>query len=68
MSFELFREFDFFLGMFFCILMSHFNRCIGTIDLHPAVGTHYCLAVGNDEGLELDETDEDEQLGESNKE
>ena len=30
------------------------------------VGTHYCLAVGNDEGLELDETDEDEELGESN--
>ena len=26
------------------------------------VGTHYCLAVGNDEGLELDETDEDEEL------
>ena len=36
MSFELFREFDFFLGMFLCVLMSHFNRCIGTIDLHPA--------------------------------
>ena len=36
MSFKLFREFDFFLGMFFCVLMSHFNRCIGTIDLHPA--------------------------------
>ena len=40
MSFELFQEFDFFLGMFFCILMSHFNRCIGTIDLHPA--TLFC--------------------------
>ena len=37
MSFELFREFDFFFGMFLCVLMSHFNRCIGTIDLHPAV-------------------------------
>ena len=36
MSFELFREFDFFLGMFFCVLVSHFNRCIGAIDLHPA--------------------------------
>ena len=24
------------------------------------VGTHYCLAVGNDEGLELDETDKEE--------
>ena len=36
MSFELFREFDFFLGMFFCVLMSHFNHCIGMIDLHPA--------------------------------
>ena len=36
MSFELFREFDFFLGVFFRILMSHFNRCIGMIDLHPA--------------------------------
>ena len=33
-----------------------------------AVGTHYCLAVGNDEGLELDETDEDEELCESNEE
>ena len=32
------------------------------------VGTHYCLAVGNDEGLELDETDEDEELGKSDKE
>ena len=32
------------------------------------VGTHYCLAVGNDEGLELDETDEYEELGESNEE
>ena len=36
MSFELFREFDFFFGMFLCVLMSHFNRCIGAIDLHPA--------------------------------
>ena len=33
-----------------------------------AVGTHYCLAVGNDKGLELDETDEDEELSESDKE
>ena len=32
------------------------------------VGTHYCLAVGNDEGLELDETDEDEELCESDEE
>ena len=24
-----------------------------------SVGTHYCLAVGNNEGLELDEADED---------
>ena len=32
------------------------------------VGTHYCLAVGNDEGLELDKTDEDEELCESDKE
>ena len=32
------------------------------------VGTHYCLAVGNDEGLELDETDEDEELGKSDEE
>ena len=37
MSFELFREFDFFFSMFLCVLMSHFNRCVGTIDLHPAV-------------------------------
>ena len=36
MSFELFQEFDFFLGMFFCVLVSHFNCCIGMIDLHPA--------------------------------
>ena len=28
-----------------------------------SVGTHYCLAVGNNEGLELDETDKDEELG-----
>ena len=34
----------------------------------PFVGTHYCLAVGNDEGLELDETDKDEELGESDEE
>ena len=33
-----------------------------------AVRTHYCLAVGNDEGLELDETDEDEELCESDEE
>ena len=33
-----------------------------------SVGTHYCLAVGNDEGLELDEADEEEELGESDKE
>ena len=33
----------------------------------PIVGTHYCLAVGNDEGLELDETDEDEELCESDE-
>ena len=26
------------------------------------VGTHYCLAVGNDEGLELDETDKEEEM------
>ena len=32
------------------------------------VGTHYCLAVGNDEGLELDETDKDKELGEGNEE
>ena len=34
----------------------------------PSVGTHYCLAVGNDEGLELDETDEDEELGKVDEE
>ena len=33
-----------------------------------SVGTHYCLAVGNDEGLELDETGEDEELGEVDEE
>ena len=32
------------------------------------VGTHYCLAVGNDKGLELDETDKDEKLCEGDKE
>ena len=32
------------------------------------VGTHYYLAVGDDEGLELDETDKDEELCESNEE
>ena len=30
---------------------------------YSSVGTHYCLAVGNNKGLELDETDEDEELG-----
>ena len=37
-------------------------------DIAPTVGTHYCLAVGNDEGLELDETDKDEELCESDVE
>ena len=32
------------------------------------VGTHYCLAVGNNEGLELDEADKDEELSESDEE
>ena len=32
------------------------------------VRTHYCLAVGNDEGLELDEADEDEELCEGDEE
>ena len=41
-------------------------RCASTVPL--CVGTHYCLAVGNDEGLELDETDEDKELCESDKE
>ena len=27
---------------------------------YSSVGTPYCLAVGNNEGLELDETDEEE--------
>ena len=31
-------------------------------------GLTTCLAVGNDEGLELDETDKDEELGEGNEE
>ena len=33
-----------------------------------AVGTHYCLAVGNDKGLELDETDEDEEMCDGDEE
>ena len=32
------------------------------------VGTHYCLVVGNDEGLELDEADEDKELCEGDEE
>ena len=32
------------------------------------VGTHYLIAVGNNDGLELDETDEDEELGTSDNE
>ena len=40
----------------------------GSDMLTSTVGTHYCLAVGNDEGLELDETDEDEELCESDEE
>ena len=35
---------------------------------YSSVGTHYCSAVGNDEGLELDETDENEELSESDEE
>ena len=35
---------------------------------YSSVGTHYCLAVGNDEGFELNETDEDEELCESDEE
>ena len=35
---------------------------------YSSVGTHYCLAVGNDEGLELDETDKDEELGKGDEE
>ena len=35
---------------------------------YSSVGTHYCLAVGNDKGLELDEADKDEELGEGDKE
>ena len=35
---------------------------------YSSVGTHYCLAVGSDEGLELDEADEDKELGESDEE
>ena len=46
--------------------------CLGIGDIiwfsPMGVGTHYCLAVGNDEGLELDETDEDEELCESDEE
>ena len=40
------------------------NRILESI----SVGTHYCLAVGNDEGLELDETDEDEDVREGDEE
>ena len=36
--------------------------------LLPSVGTHYCLAVGNDKGLELDKADKDEELSESDEE
>ena len=39
-----------------------------SIPFSPVVGTHYCLAVGNDEGLELDETGEDEKLREVDEE
>ena len=38
------------------------------LESSECVGTHYCLAVGNDEGLELDETDEDEELSEGDEE
>ena len=36
--------------------------------MRSLVRTHYCLAVGNDEGLELDEADEDEKLCEGDEE
>ena len=32
------------------------------------VGTHYCLAVGNDKGLELDKTDEEEEMCDGDEE
>ena len=35
---------------------------------YSSVGTHYCLAVGNDKGFELDKTDEDEELSEGDEE
>ena len=38
------------------------------VSVAALVGTHYCLAVGNDEGLELDETGEDEELREVDEE
>ena len=36
MFLKFFREFDLFFFMSLCVLMGHFNRCVGTIDLHPA--------------------------------
>ena len=49
--------------------LSGSNPQLGSAQLTTGpVGTHYCLAVGNDEGLELDETDEDEELGKGDEE
>ena len=47
------------------LIVLHLDR---NVIFSDGVGTHYCLAVGNDEGLELDETDEDEELCESDEE
>ena len=53
------------------VLQDAVPDCLGCrriLPLADGVGTHYCLAVGNDEGLELDETDEDEELSEVDEE
>ena len=50
-------------------VMEEWRFSVGMVgENHRGVGTHYCLAVGNDEGLELDETDEEQEVCEGDKE
>ena len=49
-------------------MINPFQRIALALSYMKGVGTHYCLAVGNDEGLELDETDKEEDMREGDEE
>ena len=51
-----------------CKNLSDVQAFLGLASFMHVVRTHYCLAVGNDEGLELDETDEDEEVRKGDEE